>query len=385
MNPEPLPIAVLISGGGRSLENLQRAIDGGDLPLRIALVLSSRADAYGLERARRLGLTGCVVEKKVYKGPAELSDVVFGQIRQAGAQLAVLAGYMNLLVIPDDFAQRVVNIHPALLPSFGGKGMYGHHVHQAVLERGCKVSGCTVHFADPEYDTGPIIHQRTCPVLEDDTPQTLAARIFEQECRAYPEALAMIAAGRVLIDGRRTRIVPELPDDPVEAARIFAAFAHRGQCKQRSGKPLAEHTAAVAARLQQEAGVTDPEVLAAAHLHDVLEDTAAGPFQLRRAFGTGVAELVEQLTVPPQAQRDARLKTQAIAQIAATMSEPARLIKLADRLDNLQDLHQRPPEQQQQKAAATSQLLKALEPIPAAGVAMARSIRSLIEPYLSAR
>ena len=385
MNPEPLPIAVLISGGGRSMENLQRAIDRGELPLRIVLVLSSRADAYGLERARRLGLASCVVEKRTHKGPAELSDVVFGQVRQAGAQLAVLAGYMNLLVIPDDFAQRVVNIHPALLPSFGGKGMYGRHVHQAVLERGCKVSGCTVHFADPEYDTGPIIHQRTCPVLEDDTPDTLAARIFEQECRAYPEALAMIAAGRVLIDGRRTRIVPELPDDAVEAARIFAAFAHRGQSKARSGKPLAEHTAAVASRLQQEAGVTDPEVLAAAHLHDVLEDTVADPFQLRRAFGPGVAGLVEQLTVPPQAQRDARLKTRTIAQMVARMSEPARLIKLADRLDNLQDLHQRPPAQQREKAEATSQLLEVMEPIPAAGATMARSMRSLIEPYLPAR
>ena len=101
-----------------------------------------------------------------------------------------------------------MNIHPALLPSFGGKGMYGHHVHEAVLAHGCKVSGCTVHFVDNTYDTGPIIVQRTCPVLEGDTPDTLAARVFEQEKLAYPEAIRLFAAGRLQLDGQRVNILP---------------------------------------------------------------------------------------------------------------------------------------------------------------------------------
>jgi len=119
-----------------------------------------------------------------------------------------MGGFLKRITIPQDFANRVTNIHPALLPSFGGEGMYGHFVHEAVLHSGAKVSGCTVHLADNEYDRGPILVQKCVPVLEDDTPETLAARVFEAECEAYPEALRLIAAGRVRVEGRRVRISP---------------------------------------------------------------------------------------------------------------------------------------------------------------------------------
>ena len=125
---------------------------------------------------------------------------------QAGVDLVVMGGFLKRLTIPDDFANRVINIHPALIPAFCGKGFYGHHVHEAVLEYGAKLSGCTVHFADNQYDHGPVILQKAVPVLDDDTPDTLAARVFEAECEAYPEALQLIAAGRVQVEGRRVRI-----------------------------------------------------------------------------------------------------------------------------------------------------------------------------------
>ncbi|MCI0703467.1 MAG: phosphoribosylglycinamide formyltransferase, partial [Planctomycetia bacterium] len=120
--------------------------------------------------------------------------------------LVCFAGWLHLLPIAPDFHHKVLNIHPALLPAFGGKGMYGHHVHEAVLNYGAKVSGCTVHFADDTYDTGPILVQRAVPVKEEDTPDTLAARVFAAECEAYPEAIRLIAEGRVTVQGRRVII-----------------------------------------------------------------------------------------------------------------------------------------------------------------------------------
>lgn len=205
---EKLKIAALISGGGRTLLNLANEIDAGRLAAQVVSVVSSRADAAGVQRARERGFNVAVIERVKYKDVAAFSQAVWAELEQRGAQLACLAGFLSLLHLPRQWLGRVINIHPALLPSFGGKGMYGRHVHEAVLAAGCKVSGCTVHFCDQTYDTGPIIVQRTCPVLEDDTPDTLAARVFEQECLAYPEAVGLIAAGRVQIHDRRTRIAP---------------------------------------------------------------------------------------------------------------------------------------------------------------------------------
>jgi phosphoribosylglycinamide formyltransferase-1 len=192
----PIRIAVLLSGGGTTLQNLIDRIANGRLAASIVQVISDQTTAYGLIRARESNLPTAVVSRKECASPEEFSRRIFELVRQSGADLVCMAGFLQLLPIPDDFRGRVMNIHPALLPAFGGKGMYGRRVHEAVLAAGAKTSGCTVHFADNEYDHGPIIVQRTVSVLKDDTPETLAARVFEQECAAYPEAIRMFAEGR---------------------------------------------------------------------------------------------------------------------------------------------------------------------------------------------
>jgi phosphoribosylglycinamide formyltransferase-1 len=197
--PEPIRLAVLLSGGGTTLQNLIDRIADGRLAAEVVGVVSSRADAFGVERASRVGLPVTVVDRKQ-------PDHIWEVVRSYRPQLVCLAGWLHLLPIPDDFHQRVLNIHPALLPAFGGKGMYGHHVHEAVLTYGAKVSGCTVHFADNTYDTGPILVQRCVPVLDGDTPDALAARVFAAECEAYPEAIRLIAEGRARVEGRRVVI-----------------------------------------------------------------------------------------------------------------------------------------------------------------------------------
>ena len=202
-----LRLAVLLSGSGTTLQNLVDQIKGGTLDASIELVIGSREGLKGIERAKSAGLNHRVFPRKQYPDTPSFSHDVFSAIDAAGADLICLAGWLCLLDIPARYAGRMMNIHPALLPSFGGKGMYGHFVHEAVLAHGCKVSGCTVHFVDNTYDTGPIIVQRTCPVLEQDTPDTLAARVFEQEKVAYPEAIRMFAAGRLKIQGRTVKIV----------------------------------------------------------------------------------------------------------------------------------------------------------------------------------
>lgn len=206
--PSPVKLAVLLSGGGTTMTNLSQRIADRTLAARIVCVVSSRSEALGVERAAGLGLSCSVVPRARITDVAEFSQRVFEHVRRSSADLVCLAGFLSLLRIPDDYAQRVLNIHPALLPSFGGHGMYGRRVHEAVIAAGCKVSGCTVHFADQSYDTGPIVVQRACPVLEDDTPDTLAHRVFEEECLAYPEAIRLVASGRVRPEGRRCRIAP---------------------------------------------------------------------------------------------------------------------------------------------------------------------------------
>jgi phosphoribosylglycinamide formyltransferase-1 len=208
--PLPIRLAVPLSGGGTTLQNLLDRCADRRLPEAIvAGVVSSRADAFGRERARRAGVPAVVVERKACASREEFSERVFAHCRDVGADLVCLSGFLQLLTIPADFTGRVMNIHPALLPAFGGKGYHGLHVHEAVLAAGVKLSGCTVHFCDNTYDTGPIIVQRAVPVLDDDTPQTLAARVFEQECEAYPEAIRLFARNRLRIEGRRVRWLPE--------------------------------------------------------------------------------------------------------------------------------------------------------------------------------
>jgi formyltetrahydrofolate-dependent phosphoribosylglycinamide formyltransferase len=203
-------IAVLISGGGTTLRNMIEQIAAGALPVEIAVVVSNVPTARGLQFARDAKIPVAVVERKAFApaaaGQEAFSREIFDHCRRAKADLVVLGGFLKRLVIPEDFAGRVVNIHPALIPAFCGEGFYGRRVHEAVLEYGAKVSGCTVHFADNQYDHGPVILQKAVPVLDDDTPESLGGRIFAAECEVFPEALRLIAAGRVQVEGRRVRI-----------------------------------------------------------------------------------------------------------------------------------------------------------------------------------
>jgi phosphoribosylglycinamide formyltransferase-1 len=204
----PIRLAVLLSGNGTTLQNLTDRIADGRLAAKIVQVIATKPSAFGVERARQAGLPVDVVERRSFPDTAAFSTAIFDRCRSAGADLVCLAGFLQLLRIPDDFTHRVLNIHPALLPAFGGKGMYGHHVHEAVLASGAKVSGCTVHFADNEYDHGPIVFQQTVEVRDDDTPDTLAARVFAEECEAYPEAIRLYAAGRLRVENRRVVLQP---------------------------------------------------------------------------------------------------------------------------------------------------------------------------------
>jgi formyltetrahydrofolate-dependent phosphoribosylglycinamide formyltransferase len=205
---EPIRLAVLLSGAGTTLQNLLDRIADGRLRAQVVLVVANNLDAYGLARAEQAGVPAAVVQRRECSSREEFSRRIFDLGRQAQADLVCLAGFLQLLLIPDDFQSRVMNIHPALIPAFCGKGYYGHHVHEAVLAYGAKVSGCTVHFTDNQYDHGPIILQRTVPVLDDDTPDTLAERVFREECEAYPEAIRLFAEGRLRVEGRRVRILP---------------------------------------------------------------------------------------------------------------------------------------------------------------------------------
>jgi formyltetrahydrofolate-dependent phosphoribosylglycinamide formyltransferase len=186
---EPARIAMLVSGGGRSLENLALAIDRHEVPGKIVLVVASTEKARALERAQRLGLPAVVIDPGRTLAPEELSRDIFAAIESFGGEVAVMAGYLRLLPIPARWIGRVLNIHPALLPAFGGKGFYGDRVHKAVLEAGVKETGCTVHYVDNQYDHGPILLQRRIAVRSEDTVESLAARVFEEEKIALPEAL----------------------------------------------------------------------------------------------------------------------------------------------------------------------------------------------------
>ncbi len=204
----PIRLAVLISGGGTTLANLAVQIQAGTLAAEIPIVIASRSDCGGIAKAAAANIPCAIIRRKDYASLAEFSQEVFSRCRDAGVDLVICGGYLALLQIPPDYQHRVLNIHPSLIPAFCGQGYHGEKVHAAALERGVKVSGCTVHFVDDEYDHGPIVVQRTAPVLDDDTPATLAARVFAEECLAYPEAIRLFAAGRLEIENHRVRVLP---------------------------------------------------------------------------------------------------------------------------------------------------------------------------------
>lgn len=181
--------AILVSGTGRHLEHLGTLATRGELDLEVGLCLSNKAGVLALERAEALAIPQLVLDPERQLNAAGFSHAAFTAIEDAGCDLVILAGFLRMLVVPPRWTGRVLNIHPSLLPAFGGKGYWGHHVHEAVLERGCQVTGCTVHVVDNEYDHGPILLQRTCPVEPNDTADTLAARVFDVERDAYPDAI----------------------------------------------------------------------------------------------------------------------------------------------------------------------------------------------------
>lgn len=192
-----LRLAVLISGQGRSLKNLLDRINDGLLDARIEIVVSSDPAAGGMMHAHDAEIPVVVAETKRTRSENDFSRQVFAPCRTAQVDLVLMAGFIKHVMVPPDFRGRVLNIHPALLPKFGGKGFYGMKVHEAVLAAGEAESGCTVHVVNEEYDQGPVLLQRRVPVLANDTPQTLADRVFEQECELYPEVIQKIARGEL--------------------------------------------------------------------------------------------------------------------------------------------------------------------------------------------
>ena len=184
-----LNLAVLISGGGTTLQNLADCCAAGTLDATIKLVIASRPGIGGIEKAERAGLPVRVVRRPEFDSIEAFSERIFLLCASAGVDLVCLGGWLQLLKVPPEWEGRVMNIHPALLPKYGGKGMYGHFVHEAVIAAGETESGCTVHYVDNHYDAGPMILQRKCEVVAGDTPEMLAARVFEEERLAYPEAI----------------------------------------------------------------------------------------------------------------------------------------------------------------------------------------------------
>lgn len=205
---ERLRLGCLASGGGSNLQAIIDRCRDGSLPAEISVVISNKPDSGALQRARQAGIPALCIDHRNYPSREDFDRAVVAALLEAGVELIVLAGFMRLIsdVFLDAFPGRIMNIHPALLPAFPGL-----HVQRKALEYGARVTGCTVHFVDGGVDTGPIVIQAVVPILDDDTEESLSARILEQEHRIYPRAIELFAQGRLRIDGRRVRIEPPLP------------------------------------------------------------------------------------------------------------------------------------------------------------------------------
>ncbi len=199
-------IAVLLSGEGTSLENLCERIDAGEVPAEVVLVIGSKQQAGGLRRAERRGIPAVAVARRDFPSVKAFNDALHAELDKHDVDLVALLGFLSIFELRGKYAGRTINVHPALIPAFCGRGFYGHRVHEAVLEAGVKLTGATVHFADDEYDTGPIILQEALPVRDDDTPNSLAERVQALERRLVPEAIRLFAEGRLHFEGRRVRI-----------------------------------------------------------------------------------------------------------------------------------------------------------------------------------
>lgn len=199
MTQKPLQLAVLISGGGRTLLNLHQQIQSGALQAEIRTVISSRGDAVGVQRAQDAGMSVQIISPRDFHDSNETSFHDRLSEAVSGVDLVCMAGFLSMWNIPDEMMGRVMNIHPALLPDYGGRGMYGMRVHEAVIRDQREISGCTVHFCDNQYDHGPIILQEKVPVYTNDTPQSLSDRVFEQECIAYPQVIRLFHEKRIVL------------------------------------------------------------------------------------------------------------------------------------------------------------------------------------------
>ena len=202
-------IAVLCSGGGSNLQAIIDSVEAGKIDGEIVLVLANASKAYALERAKNHGIPCEFVSKKQAGSSEAFNDILLEKLQQAKADLVVLAGYLPIVgaQIVRAFPHRIINIHPALIPSFCGVGMYGHYVHEAVLAYGAKISGATTHFVDEEVDHGGVIMQKSVPVLEGDTAETLAARVLTVEHEILPETVRLFCAGKLGVDGRHVHVL----------------------------------------------------------------------------------------------------------------------------------------------------------------------------------
>lgn len=204
-----LKFAVMASGGGTDFQSLIDAVRDGRINAEICCLVASKPDIYAIERAKKAGIPVEVVRKKAFGSMDEFDEAILGTLRRYEADFAVLAGYLSIIGSKtiEAYRNKIINIHPALIPSFCGMGMYGSHVHEAVIEYGVKFSGATVHFVNEEADAGPIILQETVPVLENDTPEELAARVLKTEHKILPEAVGLMADGKLKVEGRIVKIL----------------------------------------------------------------------------------------------------------------------------------------------------------------------------------
>jgi phosphoribosylglycinamide formyltransferase-1 len=203
-----LNVGLFASGGGSNLQSIIDQSQAGNLDAVVSVVISNNSKSGALERARNHNIAGYHISGKTHPDPKAYVAAIQEALSKHEVKLIALAGYMKLLPpeVIREYANRIVNIHPALLPSFGGKGMYGHHVHEAVLASGCKVSGVTVHIVNEQYDEGPIVAQRCVKIAEGDTPETLAARVLIEEHRIYPDAIQLFAQDRIKVIDRKVNI-----------------------------------------------------------------------------------------------------------------------------------------------------------------------------------
>jgi phosphoribosylglycinamide formyltransferase-1 len=201
-------IAVFASGRGSNFQAILNAIDTGILPARVVVLISNKSDAGAMEIARAYNISTQHLSQKMFSSEEALTDAILEVLEKNHADLIALAGYLKKIPgrVIQQYRNRIVNIHPALLPSFGGQGMYGHHVHESVIACGEKISGATVHLVDEEYDRGPIVLQKTVDIMPNETPDSLAAKVLKVEHEIFPLALKAFAEGRVRIEGRKAWI-----------------------------------------------------------------------------------------------------------------------------------------------------------------------------------